>query len=174
MDYYEILGVEKNASKDEIKKAFRQKARQYHPDVNKAPDAEEKYQEFFTLYHQMMLPVTLRHILPVGMVGLFALFILLMMLSTDDSRLFSAAQTITQDCVIPFMGSNLTTEKHVFIIKIVSIICGAFWFVGSFFMAQLDYINMFVTIMCSMWIGAGPMVFFGLYSRFGNTKGAFT
>ena len=145
-----------------------------HKGLAGTPDAEEKYQEFFTLYHQMMLPVTLRHILPVGMVGLFALFILLMMLSTDESRLFSAAQTITQDCIIPFMGSNLTTEKHVFIIKIVSVICGAFWFAGSFFMAQLDYVNMFVTIVCTMWIGAGPMIIFGLYSKFGNTVGAFS
>ena len=122
----------------------------------------------------MMLPVTLRHILPTGLVGLFALFILLMMLSTDDSRLFSAAQTIAQDCVIPFMKSGLTTEKHVFIIKTVSILCGLFWFIGSFFMSQLDYVNMFVTIVCSMWIGAGPMIVFGLYSRFGNTTGAFS
>ena len=42
-DYYEILGVEKNSSKDDIKSAFRKKARQLHPDVNKAPDAEAKF-----------------------------------------------------------------------------------------------------------------------------------
>ena len=137
-------------------------------------EGRSRYQQFNTLYHQMMLPVTLRHILPGGMLGLFALFILLMMLSTDDTRLFSAAQTIAQDCVLPFMKEGVSPKTHVLIIRIVVIFCGMVWFAGSFFMAQLDYVNMFVTIMTSMWIGAGPMMLFGLYSRFGNTKGAFT
>lgn len=44
-DYYEVLGVDKNASVEDIKKAFRKAARQYHPDVNKAADAEEKFKE---------------------------------------------------------------------------------------------------------------------------------
>lgn len=49
-DYYEVLGVSKNATDDEIKKAFRKLAMQYHPDVNKAPDAEEKFKEINQAY----------------------------------------------------------------------------------------------------------------------------
>ena len=49
-DYYEVLGIPKSASQDDIKKAFRDLARQYHPDVNKAADAEEKFKEINEAY----------------------------------------------------------------------------------------------------------------------------
>ena len=49
-DYYEVLGVNRNASKDELKKAYRRLARQYHPDVNKEPGAGEKFKEINEAY----------------------------------------------------------------------------------------------------------------------------
>lgn len=49
-DYYEVLGVGKSASADDIRRAYRKLARQYHPDVNKAPDAQKKFTEVQEAY----------------------------------------------------------------------------------------------------------------------------
>lgn len=49
-DYYEVLGVGKDASADDIKKSYRQLARKYHPDVNKAADAETQFKEVKEAY----------------------------------------------------------------------------------------------------------------------------
>lgn len=49
-DYYEILGIPKNASKEEIKKAYKQLAKKYHPDISKDNSTEEKFKEISEAY----------------------------------------------------------------------------------------------------------------------------
>jgi molecular chaperone DnaJ len=49
-DYYEVLGVERNADKEALKKAFRKLAQRYHPDVNKSEEAETKFKEINEAY----------------------------------------------------------------------------------------------------------------------------
>ena len=133
------------------------------------------YQKFRTLYYQLMLPVTLRNLLPPGMMGLFCLLVLLMMISTDDTRIFSSAITVSQDVILPLRKKKLTPREHMWMVRWVSIGVGVFFFLGSSFMAQLDYIGLFVTLMISVWCGGcGPMLILGLYSRFGTTIGAWT
>ncbi|TRU22712.1 MAG: molecular chaperone DnaJ [Microcystis aeruginosa Ma_SC_T_19800800_S464] len=57
-DYYEILGVSRDAGKEDIKRAYRRLARKYHPDVNKEPGAEEYFKEINRAYEILSEPET--------------------------------------------------------------------------------------------------------------------
>lgn len=133
------------------------------------------FQQFRTLYYQQMLPVTLRNMLPPGMLGLFVVLMVLLMISTDDSRIFSATITISQDVILPCIKKPLSPKQHMRMLNLVAVGIGVFFYFGSSYMAQLDYINLYVALVCTMWLGGcGPVIVFGLYGRFGTTIGAWT
>ncbi len=137
-------------------------------------DGNAKFQEYRTLFHQMMLPLSMRHILPDWLMALFCLLVIMLMVSTDDSKMFSSSLTITQDIVIPILGRPLPVKTQLNLARFLTLMVAICFFCGSLFMAQLDYIRLYMQIVISIWAGgAGSVVFFGLYSRFGNTCGAF-
>jgi molecular chaperone DnaJ len=57
-DYYEVLGVSRDADKEEMKRAYRRLARKYHPDVNKEPGAEDRFKEINRAYEILSEPET--------------------------------------------------------------------------------------------------------------------
>ena len=55
-DFYQILGVSRDADADTLKRAYRKLARQYHPDINKEPGAEDKFKEIGKAYEALADP----------------------------------------------------------------------------------------------------------------------
>jgi len=142
--------------------------------LGKTPEGNAKFQEFQTLYNQLRLPVAIRHILPGALIGIFILLMLMLMVSTDDSRIFSSAMTIVQDIILPLRKTPLSPQAHIRLVKLLTVLVCVFFFFGSLFMTQLDYINLYMIIVGSVWSGgAGAVVLGGLYTRFGTTAGAY-
>ena len=137
------------------------------------PQGRHEFQKFRSLYHQMMMPTLVRKIFPVGMLGIFCLLMVMLLVSTDDSRIFNASSCLFQDVILPFFKERLSPEKHLLCLRLMTVAVGLFFLMVSLLFSNMDYIRMFTTIMCALWLGgAGPIMVFGLYSRWGNLTGA--
>jgi Na+/proline symporter len=136
--------------------------------------ANQKFQNFRSMYNQMMLPVTLRRFFPPVLLALCFMLMVLMMVSTDDSRIFNSASALVQDLVLPFLKKPPSPRAHMLLLKSFCVlVCGIF-FTGAMFLSQMDFISMFLTISTSIWeVGGGVVVVLGLYWSRGTTAGAY-
>lgn len=130
-------------------------------------------QTFGTIFHQMQVPMTLRVLLPVGVMGLFCAIAISLMVGCDTSYLHSWGSIIVQDVILPFRKRPFAPRQQLRLLRVIITGVAVFAFFFSFLFGQVDYILMFFAITGAVWLGgAGPCIVGGLYWKRGTTAGA--
>ncbi|MDZ4200107.1 MAG: hypothetical protein U1E27_12580 [Kiritimatiellia bacterium] len=130
-------------------------------------------QTFGTITGQMRVPMALRYLLPVGVMGLFCAICIFLMISTDTTYLHSWGSIVVQDVILPLRRRPFTPVQQIRLLRwmIASVAVFAFFF--SYLFGQVDYILMFFAITGAIWLGgSGPCIVGGLYWKRGTTAGA--
>ena len=131
-------------------------------------------QTFGAIHDQMRVPIALRHILPIGVTGVFCALCIFLLISTDTTYMHSWGSIIVQDIVLPVRGRAFTARQQLRLLRLIIAAVAAFAFFFSLFFAQVDFILMFFAITGAIWLGgAGPCIVGGLYWRRGTSAGAF-
>lgn len=144
--------------------------------VKEALASEDKAagQTFGAIHDQMRVPIALRHILPVGVIGVFCALCVFLLISTDTTYMHSWGSIIVQDIILPVRGRAFTAKQQLKLLRLIIAGVAVFAFFFSLFFAQVDYILMFFAITGAIWLGgAGPCIVGGLYWRRGTSQGAF-
>lgn len=122
---------------------------------------------------QMRVPLALAAVLPVGIKGLFASLMLLMMVNVDKSYLHSWGSIFIQDVIMPFRKKALTPEQHLRVLRWAIAGVAVFGFCFSLVFRQTDYILMFFAVTGAIYLGgAGSVIIGGLYWKRGTTAAA--
>lgn len=122
---------------------------------------------------QARVPAFLTHILPVGLVGVFAAVMFAAMLSTDDTYLHSWGSILIQDVVLPFRKKPFSEKQHILLLRLSIVFVGVFAFFFSYLFKQTEYIFLFFQITGAIFTGgAGAVIIGGLYTRTGTAFGA--
>ena len=122
---------------------------------------------------QMTVPLFLKHIMPAGLVGIFAAVMFAAMLSTDDTYMHSWGTIFIQDVILPFRQKPFSPKTHIRLLQGSIVFVGVFAVCFSYFFSQTEAILLFMQITGAIYMGGGGAVLIGgLYSRFGTTAGA--
>lgn len=144
---------------------FSDKAGTVHQIINSISDS--------TIRSQMTVPVGLAHILPVGIMGLFAASMFASAITTDDTYLHSWGSIFIQDVILPFRKQGFSPKQHIWLLRFSILFVAVFVFFFSLFFKQNDYIMMYMQITGALYLGgAGAVIVGGLYWKRGSTAAA--
>jgi SSS family solute:Na+ symporter len=122
---------------------------------------------------QMLVPVALRHILPIGIVGAFCAAMVFLLISTDTTYLHSWGSIFVQDIVLPLRKKPFTPRQQLWCLRLSITAVAVFAFFWSLHFNQVTYILMFMALTGSVWLGgAGAVILGGLYWKRGTAAGA--
>ncbi len=125
------------------------------------------------LQSQMFVPIVIRHMLPAGLLGIFAIFMIGSSVSTDDSAYHSWGSIFLQDVIMPFRKKPFTTEQHLNCLRWAIVLIGVIAFIFSSIWTLKDFINMWFEITGAIYIGgASCAIIGGLYWKRGTTSAA--
>ena len=130
-------------------------------------------QTFGTIYNQMLVTISLRNLLPMGLTGIFAALMIFLMISTDTTYMHSWGTILVQDFFVPLRKKPFTPHEQIRALRwSITGVC-LFALLFSYYFAQIDFILMFFAITGAIWSGAGVIITMGLYWKRGTTAGAY-
>lgn len=125
------------------------------------------------LQTQLRTPITMRAILPVGVIGLASAAMLGAFISTHDTYLHSWAAIFVQDVVMPFSRRRFSERTHLLLLRCSVVAIAAFIFFFSYKFRHLQYIAMYLQLSGAIFVGgAGAAIIGGLYWNRGTTAAA--
>lgn len=124
--------------------------------------------------NEMLVPVILAHLLPVGIKGLLVMVALFLSFTCHDTYLHSWGSIFVQDVVMPLRKKPFEPEEHIKWLRWSIFSVAVFAFLFSLLYQETDMIYFFFAITGTIWLaGAGVVMIGGLYSRFGTSAAAY-
>ncbi len=138
-------------------------------------DLEKAQNSARTIGTQMLVPVALRHILPIGVTGIFCALMIFLMVSTDTTYLHSWGTIFIQDVVLPIRNKPISARAQMNLLRWAILSIAVFSWFFSYYFQQGDYIMQFFALTGTIFLGgAGSCIIGGLYWKKGTTAGAYT
>ena len=127
-----------------------------------------------TLQNQMLVPVALRHFLPIGAVGLFCGLAIFLMVSTDTTYLHSWGTILIQDIILPIRNKPFQQKTQLLLLRCSIAGIAIFAWMFSFWFCQSTYILQFMALTGTVYLGgAGACILGGLYWKKGTAPAAY-